>query len=416
MNILNRYKGFEELDLENPVTTEGEVTEIAEAVVKGEIAEIQAELEQVGAEIDEIQSDVAEQDEAVEELAETVDGLESLLSSGQFNSTAFASMYNRASRLNAILGGRSMDRLGAESLSDAATATVMARQGCEGFMETVKGWANSAIEAIKHIFDAIINFFVGLFSSADKLARRASQLETRLKSADKVKEKVKLGNWNLFFNYEKNGVNRDLEGWASTQAALKNFSAVGYEVSKVSLSSFNGAYAALEAAIKKDAKKDVDAAEKGEGDKRVLIGMSGGIRIHAELKDGTAKDLKEAAVYARSIKINFSTTGDKKLTSGEVAAKADKSALGALISKVKASVTSLRSDKVAGTFNKAKRDQVIGSLKVLKADDKEKSEEVNAQIALVRAIFSTGSAVAKSTTSQQVKAASWSLDLVAAHI
>ena len=166
----------------------------------------------------------------------------------------------------------------------------------------------------------------------------------------------------------------------------------------------------------KDAKKDVDAAEKGEGDKRVLIGMSGGIRIHAELKDGTAKDLKEAAVYARSIKINFSTTGDKKLTSGEVAAKADKSALGALISKVKASVTSLRSDKVAGTFNKAKRDQVIGSLKVLKADDKEKSEEVNAQIALVRAIFSTGSAVAKSTTSQQVKAASWSLDLVAAHI
>lgn len=415
MSILNRYQGFEELEL-NGGTLPNEVVAGADESVRAEVAEVQVELEQVSQEIEELRAEVAQQDEAVEEIQEVVEGLESLINSGSFNSTAFASMYNRAAKLNTKLGGTSVERCGVESMSDAATAQVMARSGMEGFMETVKGYAKKAIEVIKHIFNTVINFFVGMVSAAEKLSRRAEQLSTRLAAADKVKEKIKLGGWNALFDYEKNGLNKDPDGWSSTNVALANFANVAKEVTKVDLSSFNSAYASLEAAIKKDAKKEVNATEKSEGDKKVLIGMAGGVRVHIEMKDGTAKDLGEAAEQARSIKIHFGTGDVKKMTSGESAPKADKAALGAALSKVKATVTSLRNGKVADAFSKAKRDQVIGSLNVMKADDAKKAEEVNKQVALVRAVYSSASSVTQAVTKQTIRAASWTLDAVAAHI
>ena len=416
MSILNRYQGFEELELNGGVLPSEAAEAGAEDSVRAEIAEVQVELEQVSQEIEELRSEVAQQDEAVEEIQEVVAGLESLINSGSFNSSAFANMYNRAAKLNVKLGGVSIERCGVESMTDAATAQVMARTGMEGFMETVKGYAKKAIEVIKHIFNTVINFFVGLVSAAEKLGRRQEQLSTRLAATDKVKEKIKLGGWNALFDYEKNGLNKDPDGWSGTSVALANFANVGKEVTKVTLSSFNSAYAALESAIKKDAKTEVNAAEKSEGDKKVLIGMSAGVRVHVEMKDGTAKDLAEAAKQASSIKIHFGTGDVKKLTSGESAPKADKAALGAALSKVKATVTALRSGKVADAFSKAKRDQVIGSLNVMKADDKEKAEEVNLQVALTRAIYSAASSVTQAVNKQTIRAASWTLDAVAAHI
>lgn len=414
MSILSRITGFEELELNGGVAPDVVVGE--DDALRAEVAEVQVELEQQAAVIEELTEAVADQEEAVEELAENIEGMESLIGSGQFNSTAFANLYNRASRLNAKLGGVSVDRLGAESMSDAATAQIMARNGMEGFMETIKSTAKKAGEVIRHIFDAIINFFVGLFSGAEKVARRAEQLSTRLAAADKVKEKIKLGGWNVLYDYAKNGLNKDLEGWSATQNALATFANVAKSASKVTLSDFNSAYATLLSAIKSDAKKDVNATEKSEGDKKVLIGMSAGIRVHAEMKDGLPKDLKEAADYARSVKINFSTGGDKALTSGEVAAKADKSALGGVLTKVKATATALRNGKVSAAFSKAVRDQVIGQLNVMKADDKEKAEEVNAQVALVKSVYSAASSATQATTKQTIRAANWACDAVAAHI
>lgn len=415
MSILNRYQGFEDLELGGAVGA-GEDVPGADEAVRAEIAEVQVELEQQSAEIEELKAAVEEQDEAVEEIVEVIEGMENLLGTGQFNSTAFASLYNRASKLNTKLGGVSMDRIGNESVSDAATAQIVARTGVEGFMETVKGWGEKAIATIKHIFQVIINFFVGLFSQAEKLSRRQAQLSAKLTATAKLKEKIKLGTWNVLFDYEKNGLNKDLEGWTTTQNALRGFADVAKDVSKITLASFNSAYATLTSAIKADAKKDVSAGEKSEGEKKVLVGMAGGVRVHIELKDGIAKDLKEAAEYARSVKIFFGVGDVKKLTTGEVPAKADKTALAALLTKVKSSVTALRSDKVSGAFNKAKADQVIGSLKVMKADDKEKADEVNAQIALTRALLSSASSVAQAVSKQQARVAGWSLDAVAAHL
>lgn len=413
MSILNRYNGFEELELGGGVNEQ--ITDAVEDAVRAEVAEVQVELEQVSQEIEEIRADVAETDEAVEEVQELVEGLESMIGSGTFHSGTFATIYNRAAKLNTKLGGQSIERCGAEALSDAASAQVMARAGMEGFMETVKGWGKKAIEAIKHIFNAVINFFVGLFSAADKLSRRHDQLATKLAATEKVKEKVKLGGWNVLFDYSKNGLNKDPDNWTATTNAIAGFANVAKDVSKIELGQFNSAYATLASAIKADAKKD-GAAEKGEGDKRTLIGVNAGVRVHAELKDGTAKDLKEAAEYARSVKLHFGTGGDKALTTGEVAPKADKTMLGTKLASVKKAITGIRGDKGAAAFSKAQRDKVIASLSVLKADDKEKQEHVNEQIALVRAVFTSASSATQAVGKQVIRNVGWTLDAVSAHL
>lgn len=414
MSILNRFNGFEELEL-NGGTLPVEVTTAVEEAVSKEIAEVQLDMEQVSQVVEELRDEVEKQDEAVEEIQEVIEGLESMIGSGTFHSGAFANLYNRAAKLNTVLGGKAVGRCGVEALSDAATAQITARDGLESFMDTVKGYAKKAVEVLKHIFNTMINFVVGLVSSAEKLTRRHAQLSEKVSAAEKVKEKVNLGGWNVLFDYEKNGLNKEAEGWSATQAALANFANVAKEATKVELSTFNGAYAALLAALKKDAKADVNASEKTEGNKKTLIGQAGGVRIHAEMKDGTAKDLKEAAEFARSVKINFSTGGEVK-TSGEVAPKADKSMLNTVLGRVKTSITALRSGKVNEAFSKGQRDKVIGSLNVVKADDKEKSDEVNAQIGLVRAVYSTSSSVAQAVSKQLVRTTNWSLDAVAAHV
>jgi len=415
MSILNRYAGFEEMELNGGESTT-HIEAIAEDAARAEVAEVQVELEQQGQEIEELKAAVEEQDEAVEEIQEVVEGLESLISSGSFNSTAFASLYNRASKLNAKLGGASVDRMGVESLNDASTAQIMARHGMESFTDTVKGWGKKAIQAITLIFNAVINFFVGIFSSAAGLQRRHDELVKRVDGAAKVKEKIKLGGWNALFDYDKNGLKEGTEGWSGTLTALRGFADVAQNVEGLELGKFNTAYGSLTSAIKADAKKDVNATEKGEGDKRTLIGQSAGIRIHAELKDGAAKDLAQAAEHARSLKIHFGTGDVKKMGSGEVASKVDKAGLKAALNEVKSSITTLRNDKVSAAFSKAVRDKVIGSLNAVKADDAEKSKDINAKIALVRAVYASSSSFVQSLNKYLVRCANWQLDAVSAHV
>lgn len=416
MSILDRYAGFEDLELNGAGEGTAHIEAVAEDAARAEVAEVQVVLEQQGQEIEELKAAVEEHDEAVEELEEVVDGMESLIGSGSFNSTAFATLYNRATKLNAKLGGVSVDRMGTESLGDAATAQIMARHGMESFMDTVKGWAKKAIEAIKHIFNAVINFFVGIFSAAEKLARRADQLSQRLDKADKLKEKVKLGGWNALFDYEKHGLDGGDEGWGGTSNALSTLAGAARDINSLELGKFNSAYSAVVSAVKADAKKDLDATEKSAGDKKTLIGQHAGVRVHAEMKDGSAKDLGEAAEFARSLKIHFGTGDVKKLTTGEVAPKADKAALKKLIAYVKESVTLIRKDKVSSAFSKAERDKVIGSLNVVKADDKEKAKEVNEKIALVRAIYASTSSFTQAVNKYLVRCSGWQLDAVSAHI
>jgi hypothetical protein len=416
MSILTRYAGFEELEL-NGGTLPVEAVEVgAEDSVRAEVAEVAVTLEQVSQEIEELREEVKQQDEAVEEIQEVVEGLESLINSGSFNSTAFANMYNRAAKLNTKLGGQSIERCGVESMSDAATAQIMARNGMEGFMETVKGYAKKAIEVIKHIFNTVINFFVGVFSQIEKLVRRQEQLSTRLAAADKLKEKVKLGGWNAMFDYEKHGLKAGMDGWDATGTALDKFAEVASKPTSIEVGKFNTAYAALTSAIAADAKKDLEAGEKSEGDKKVLIGQYAGLRVHAEMKSGAAKDLGEAAEMARSIKIFFGQGDVKKLTSGESAPKADKGELSRILTSIKSDITAFRGNKTAQAFSKAQRDQVIGTLNVVKADDKEKADEVNKQVALVRAIYATSASVTQQTHKYMLRCASWTLDAVAAHI
>jgi hypothetical protein len=416
MSILDRYAGFENLEL-NGTGTEGEQTAaIVEDAVRAEVAEVQVELEQQGQEIEELKAAVEEQDEAVEEIQEVVEGMESLIGSGSFNSTAFATLYNRATKLNAKLGGVSVDRMGVEALGDAGTAQIMARHGMESFMDTVKGWAKKAIEAIKHIFNAVINFFVGIFSSAEKLLRRHDQLVKRVDDAKAVKEKIKLGGWNALFDYEAHGLKEGTEGWSGTLAALAKFTNIGQNVTSVDLNSFNSAYGDLLLSVFKDAKKDLDASPKSQGDKKILIGQSAGVRIHAEMKEGPAKDLAEAAVLARSLKIHFGSGDVKKLTTGEVAPKVDKAGLKAILAEVRGTITQMREDKVSASFSKSVRDKVIGSLGVIKAEDKEKAKEVNEKIALVRAIYTSASSFTQALNKHNVRCASWTLDAVSAHV
>lgn len=416
MSILNRYQGFEDLELNGPTDGSVHTDAIVEDAVRAEVAEVQVELEQQGQEIEELKAAIEEQDEAVEEVQELVEGMESLIGSGSFNSTAFSQLYNRAAKLNGVLGGASVDRMGTESLSDAATAQIMARHGMESFMDNVKSWSKKAVEAIKHIFNIVINFFVGIFSAAEKLTRRADQLSKRLEASDKVKEKVKLGGWNVLFDYDKHGLKEGTEGWAATTAAIANFAKLGENPAGVELGQFNSAYNGLRSAVAGDAKKDVNATEKKEGDKKILIGQSAGIRVHAEMKDGMAKDLAEAAVFARSLKIHFGTGDTKALTTGEVAAKADKAALKSLLAEAKSTASLLRTDKVSASFSKATRDKVIGSLNVIKADDATKAKEVGEKVALVRAIYASASSYGQAVTKQVVRTANWQLDAVSAHI
>lgn len=417
MSILDLYAGAEELDL--AAGGEG-VVDAVEEVVRAEVAEIAVVVEEQSQAIEALADEVASMDDAVEELVENVEGLESLLNSGNFNSLAFSKLYNRGVVLANKLGGDiSGDRMGAESITDASTAQMMARNGMEGFMDTVKDYGKKAIEFIKHIFNTVINFFVSIFNQADGLARRVEQLKKRIDGGAALKDTIKLGGWNVYFDYAKSGLPTSdskaaLDG---TAAALVEFVALGNNVSGITLEGFKSAYSKLVGAIKADAKKMGRANEKKAGNTNVIIGIEAGIRMRAQYNDMDPKDLGDAAVAARSVKITVVKDPEaKKLTSGDAKAKLKKTELHSVLSHATKQIAGLRQLGIAKKFSAAERDKVIGSLNAVKAGDADKSAEVSKQVNLVRAVTAVGASMAQTCIKETTNEIRAMLDGVQAHM
>lgn len=418
MNILDMYKGNEELALEGDVVNAAEAA--AEEVARAEVAEATVEMQESAQQVEVLTEKLEDMEEKVEELEETVEGMESLLSSGNFSAIAFGSLYNRAAKLNSQLGGKEVSRMGSESFSDASTARLLARDGMEGFMDKVKGWGKTAIEFIKNIFNAVINFFVGLVNKTAGLQRRIDATRKRLDSAEKLKEKIKLGKWNLFVDYEKNGhkgANVKNFSWKDKLDAYLN---VAKDVEHANLAAFSSAYSGLIGALKEAAKEMTEAGVKESGsDTKQVISDNGGIRVLVSYHDGAITTGEEAIAAARKLKIMVGKTPESKLGSGEVAAKASKSDLGSSLTSMAQYVKALRENKIQQKFSKAERDRVIGKLNALaagSANSEEMQKGRKESVSIVKAVFSSGANVTKTLTNLFADKIDAGVSMVAAHI
>lgn len=418
LDILDMYKGAEELELGGEGASA--VVDAVEDVVKTEIAEVTVAIEEQSNAVDQLVAKVDDLEEAVEEAVEVVEGMESLINSGNFNSLAFAQLYNRGVKLGNKLGANIQgERVGAESITDASTAQMYARQGMESIMDSIKEYGRKAIEFIKHIFNTVITFFVSIFDKAAGLEKRCDQLKKRLEDGSKVKETIKLGGWNVYIDYAKGGLGTaKAAGFEATQAAISKMTELGKNVSGITLEDFKSTYSGLISAVKSDAKAAGKYNEKKAGTHDVLIGVMNGIRIQVSYIDSEIKTMADAANAARSLKmIVMKDPEAKKLVGGtEVKVKHDKSALLKSIAEVRGTGAFIRNTKVAKAFSAAERDRVVGSLNSIKAGDSDKSSEVNGQVNLVKAVYSSTSSMGTNVTKMVVNTAGAVLDCVAAHI
>lgn len=400
MNPLDMVTGAEDLDLtENGEGTGGEA-EVVAAAVAAEVAEIGTQLEEQGTQIEKLAEAVVSLDETAEEVLENVEGMESMLASGNFSSIGFANIFNRTNRLNVKLGGTDTgSRLGAESISDATTAQMMARTGIEGFMDSVKSWGKKAIEYIKHIFNSVIAFIVGLFSEAAGLQKQADNLEARL-GEGKIHDKVKLGSWNIYFNYEANGFADATGGEAvgTFGAGLAGLLDEIKSAQEVNVASFSTHYKALTTQLEAVvvAGKGAKKSKKAEAGKDVVIGQYAGIRAMASFKTGEIKDEKDCAEASRALRlvIGKDPEASKKLAAGkEVKAKVDVAGLKAVLKKVRDTAHMLREGKVTKKFTGAERDRIVGMLSAAKATDEKVAEKVNKTIEVVKATYAASIAM-----------------------
>lgn len=423
MSIFDLYAGAEELGLGEGDGAVGEVAEAAAEAVRAEVAEVAVQVEEQSQAIETLVEKVNDMDDSVDELAENIEGMEHLLSSGSFNAQSFALLYNRSCKLSSKLGGKVEDggRMGAESFGDAATAQLMARGGMEGFMDTVKSWSKKAIEFIKHIFNTVINFFISLWDEAKAIQNRCDSLKKRLEdSKTKIKEKIKLGGWNAYFNYAANGLKKidNTAEWAKTNDAIVALTDLAKNINGLGLSEVNSAYSSLISAIKGDVKEETDkTVEKKEGSGETLIGNSNGVRILARFGDTTPKNMTEAAAAIRAVKITIIKDGEaKKLATGEATARYTAAQLLGAVGTVRKGADKIRENKVSKKFTAAERDRVIGSLNAIKASDGEKGEEVNGKLNVVRAIFAMSASVAETVEKARINNLRAGLDCVSAHL
>lgn len=429
MSILSLYQGVEDLINGEGAGGPGEgaggetvVTDVAVEEVRADVAEAIAEVESLAEAVVEIKEELVQHEEAVEELQEEVGGMESLLASGQYSGLAFAQKYNRALQLNAKLGGQNFATLGAESISDAATGRLAAVSGMEGFMETIKGGAKKAVEYIKHIFNTVINFFVGMFNTATALERRQKQLSERVKTAT-IKDKIKLGGWNVGVDYATAGLKglEDLAGhgmFELTGTSLPNFMDLGKNLDGIDAAKFKTAYGALINDIKGVAKLVGKVSEKTDSaDKHTVLGAHAGFRVFAVFSEKFDSDA-EIVAAARSIKVSFGKTEDaKKFSTGEVATKVSTpAALQGALAGVKDYVEAIRSSKVQQKFSKAERDRVVGTLNVKTKTNADGKEANNKAIDLVKAIFVSASGLTITMEKLYAALARQTMDAVAAHI
>lgn len=421
---LSQYQGAEELGLaEEGQHVNVEQLDAGEATVVAEVNELTAVIEEQTAEIEKLADVVNDLEETVEDLEESVDGLESMLNSGNFNSVSFTHTYNRAMRLAEKLGcDHQGDRVGAEAMSDVATANLHARTGIEAIGETLKNWGAKAVAFVKHIFNQIINFFVSIVSKADGLQRREKQLRDRLNAGGKIKDKVKLGGWNVYCDYATAGlVGNSAKNKGSLDGANAGVAGLVDEASKVdgiTVAGVKSAYSALVSGLKADAKSFGKYNEKKQGSKDIVLAQNAGIRFTSSFADPTITTLAEGAAAIRSVSISIGKAPEaKKMSSGEVKAKLDKGGLTAALDHVKAEIANIRESKLAKKMTAGTRDQVIGKLNNAKAGTEgDAAKDGSAKVGVVKAAFSLAAKLTAIGDRQDLNNAGAILDGVAAHL
>lgn len=422
--LFSQYEGAEDLGLTEEggagsVIIEGEH---AETAVVAEVAELTAVIEEQVSEIKELTETVDDLEETVEDLEEAVEGMESMLNSGNFNSISFANTYNRSLRLAAKLGcDYTGDRVGQESMSDAATANLMARTGIEAIGETLKNWGSKAVAFIKHIFNVIVNFFHSLFNKVEALAKREQQLRKRLNEGAKIKDKIKLGSWNAYIDYATDGMStaskKDKGGYAKTDAAIAELVKVAGKVDGISTDEVKSKYSSLVSAIKEDAKGFGKYNEKKQGSKDIVVSQRAGIRTVITFAEPTINNFSEAASAIRSVRLSVIKAPEaKKMTSGETKSKADKSALTGVLDTCRALLSAVRESDTSKLMSNSTRDSVIGKLNNIKADNSDKSAEVNGKIGVVKATFALASQLSSMGYKNNINSIGAALDAVSAHL
>lgn len=398
--------------------------EAAVEEARADTAEAQVVVEQAAQAAEAAAVVLEEHEETLAELVEEVAGVESMRTGATpFNGIAFADRYNRCVKLNTLLGGRDFNRCGAESLNDLASAKLYAVAGVEGFMDTIKAGASKAIEFIKGIFNSMINFFVGLKSTADGLERQAKTLSATISSKE-PKSKIKLGSWNIGCDYANAGL-RGIDGilhagvFDLISSSLPAFMDLSKKLDGIDVGTFRTAYKKVTEDIKELAKAAGKPNVNQTNDKTSVLMVHAGFRVFAAFSEKFETEA-EAVSAARSIKLTFGKTDDAgKFTKGESDIKASKAQLESTLKGVHDYVAELRDSKVAAKFSKAERDRVIGTLNVqIKSDHSEsdgKRESAKKAIDLCKAIYVSASSLTSSVDRLYIYLANQILGAVKAH-
>lgn len=395
---LRGIMGAEENDVtavvEDAVVVPETVEETVEVVAAGAVAELSAEVEEQGNEVETLVEKLEDIQEDVEELQETVEGAESLLTSGQWNPQAFALLYGKAESLNAKLGGKEISVLGAESLADATTAQLAARDGLEAFGETIKKVGSGAIAFIKRIWDAIVAFVAGLFSKAAKVKSLAKAVGARLDKAEKVKEEIKLGKWNVFVDVEK-------KGGKSPKPAFKLLADAGAAVaaadtllaSPEKVDSLAKAMANLSFDMGKLDEAFGPGKKAGSSATMSSTYSYRGLSIIARYYGSDIKTFEDVSKAAKAVRFVWAPNASVK-TSGDFKVSETKDSLKQRIASAVSVLDTVTEGKNTASLNAKKRDEIIAKLKAL---DSKESPNKGKAVTAVKSVYGCLSSVVTST-------------------
>lgn len=385
--------------------------EIAEMAAENVVAETSEALEEHADDVEDLCDKVEELEEQVEELQEVVEGAEALLQPGtQWNPAAFALLYARGEKLNAKMSDAVVPVMGAESLADATTAELTAREGLEAMKDTIKMRGAQAIAFIKKIWDNLIAFIKGLFSKSTAVKNKAKAVAARLEKTEKLKETIKLGKWNAFV-----GVG---EGKSIVGSGLYALVAAAGKVASGSegLLSSPGNAGALAAPVKElsnlaaSLDSDFGPSKKSGGEKAVALHQWRGLTIAVGYYAGKVESFEDVSKACKAIRLSWKVSGGAK-TSGDHKVTEGKDGLKKYIANANKLVEGLASSKVEQQFGAAKRDRIIG---LLKAADTKEGEDVGKAVNAVKSAQAALSSVTTSATRLGLAIANAELDYVRA--
>lgn len=353
-SMLMAQAGMESLDAAEVAQVEKTAEEVAELVADKAAEEIKAEVNELADEVEELSEEIEEIEEDVEELEECVDGMEALLKAGSFNGAAFGLLYNRAEKLNRKLGGAETGAVvGAESLGDATSATLAARAGMEGFMETARGYKDAAVKFIMSMYESLKSFVKGLFDKSVAIENQVKATTARLEKAEKMKEDVKPGKWASL------ALLRDSNKLRAIVTAADAVVSAGAKLTANDVAGYAGAYRTLKNAIENLAKDGQSKANKsGDGTTHQI--HFGKVVISATVFDGEIKELADVNKAAKVTTISYSVAKQE----GEVSFNAlTKESAKGFLKSAAADGVMLKSMKEAKAGNEKGRDELVAALK-----------------------------------------------------